>query len=166
MYLQLPNNIRLADLYLEDDQTIWFLIWILRKSGCDRYVGEIILEAPFQVFKETYNYKNSIVWIEKNKKKHGPERGWRSNAQLHWERHWKNGQKDGLSRGWYQNGQLSLECHWKNGRKHGLDRGWYRNGQLWWKEHWKNGQKDGLGREWYGSGQLYVETHWENGQKI
>ena len=141
MYLQLPNNIRLADLYLEDDQTIWFLIWILRKSGCDRYVGEIILEAPFQIIKDLDEETDLIVWIEKNKKIHGPERWWYDNDQLCYEQHWKNGQHHGLRRGWYVNGKLWIEAHWKNGQLDGPDRTWGSGGQLFRKRYWKNGKK-------------------------
>ena len=165
MYLQLPNNISLADLYLEDNQTIWFLIWILKKAmPCDRYLSEIILETPFQVIQDKHFYGYPRQYIQKNKKNHGLDRGWFLNGQLSEERHWKNGQKDGLESWWHHNSQLRWQRHWKNGQQDGLNRGWYLNGQLAWEEHWKNGQKHGQKRGWFNNGQLYLEEHWKNGQ--
>ena len=117
MYLQLSNNISLADLYLEDNQTIWFLIWILKKAmPCDRYLSEIILETPFQVIQDKHFYGYPRQYIQKNKKNHGLDRGWFLNGQLEWEQHWINGQKNGASREWDENGQLILEQHWINGQ--------------------------------------------------
>ena len=115
MSLKLLKNTSLQDLYLEDDQTIWFLIWILKKTmPCDQYISEMILESPFQVIQEN-DFGNRRKYIR------------------------KNGQRHGLLRGWYLNDQLWFENHWKNGLKHGLDRWWNDNGQLKYEENWENG---------------------------
>ena len=129
MYLKLPKNVSLENLYLEEDQTIWFLIWILRKSGCDRYVSEIILEYPFQVIQDNcWGYFRQ--YIRKNRHPHGLEREWYSNGQLMRERHFKNGQLRDLARGWYINGHKMYEENWKNDKRDGLKRRWDEDGQL------------------------------------
>ena len=139
MSLKLLKNTSLQDLYLEDDQIIWFLIWILKQSSpCDRYISEMILESPFQVIQENY-WRNPRQYIRKNGQPHGLDRGWFQNSQLWFERNWKNGEPHGLTRGWYWNGQLSYELNWKNGKYHGLERDWYASGQLYYELNWKNG---------------------------
>ena len=147
MSLKLLKNTSLQDLYLEDNQTIWFLIWILKKAGpCDRYISQMILETPFQVIQKTYENGDSKQYIQKNGQEHGQEHG--------------------LACAWYDDGQLWYEKYWKNGQQHGLARGWYESGQLWREENWKNGQRNGLARGWYRNGQLAYENHWENGLRI
>ena len=167
MYLQLPNNISLSDLYLEEEQTIWFLIWILKKAmPCDQYISQMILEFPFQVIQKTYEDGNPRQYIQKNWKIHGLDREWYSNGQLWYERNWKNGNLHGRKRGWYFNGSLMYKCYWKNSNPCGPARGWHENGQLKYEQNWKNGKKDGLERWWYKNGQLGHEENWENGVKI
>ena len=140
MSLKLPKNTSLKNLYLEDDQTIWFLIWILKQSSpCDQYISQMILESPFQVIQDIDGIY-SRQYILKNWKKHCRQRAWYESGQLWYEQNWKNGLLYGLARGWHQNGQLHYEENWKNNRKHGLHRGWYNNGQLMYKRYWKNGQ--------------------------
>ena len=141
MSLKLPKNTSLQDLYLEEDQTIWFLIWVLKQSSpCDQYISEMILESPFQVRQNTWvGYPRK--YILKNGKKHGMERGWWENGQLRYESYWKNWEKHGMARGWYQNGQFRYEYHLENGQRHGPARGWDENGQLSYEENWKNGKK-------------------------
>ena len=141
MSLKLPKNTSLQDLYLEDDQTIWFLICILKQSGpCDRYISQMILESPFQVIQDPHFWGNPRQYILKNGKPHG------------------------LERAWYRNGQLRYECHWKNGKRHGSQRELYRNGQLWYEDHWKNRKRHGLSCGWNMNGQLLYENHLENGE--
>ena len=116
MSLKLLKNTSLQDLYLEDNQTIWFLIWILKQSSpCDRYISQMILELPFQVIKDKY-YRWPIKYIWKNGERHGPSREWYENGQLYYEHHWKNGEGHGPSRMWYSNSQLRYEHHWENNR--------------------------------------------------
>ena len=142
MSLKLPKNTSLQDLYLEDDQTIWFMIWILKQySPCDRYVSQMILETPFQVIQDTY-FANPIQYIRKNGQRCGVARGWLWDGQLWFEKNWKNGQQHGPERVWHQNGQLIQETNWKSGQKHGLARGWYQNGQLWYEKYWENGKME------------------------
>ena len=141
MYLKLPKNTSLQDLYLEDDQTIWFLIWILKKSmPCDRYLSEIILETPFQVIQDIDEFGYPRQYILKNGQLHGLKRRWYHTGQLSYEGNWKNGQRHGLARGWYDTGQLRQETHWKNGEPHGLSCEWYHTGQLMYEENWENGK--------------------------
>ena len=124
---------------MEDDQTIWFLIWILKKAmPCDQYISQMILESPFQVIQDTF-IEYSIKYILKNGQRHGLSRGQNENGQLEYEGYWKNEQLHGPSRGWYENGQLEYEHHWKNEELHGLSLEWYLNGQLWYETNWENG---------------------------
>ena len=138
--LPLLKNTSLQDLYLEEDQTIWFLIWILKKAmPCDRYISQMILESPFQVIQDNNWLGYPRQYILKNGQRHGQKRGWDVSGKFRYEQNWKNGLLYGLARGWHQNGQLHYEENWKNNRKHGLHRGWYNNGQLMYKRYWKNG---------------------------
>ena len=167
MSLKLPKNTSLQDLYLEDDQTIWFLVWILKQSSpCDQYISQMILESPFQVIQDI----NLLGWprqyIRKNGKLHGLSHGWYRSGQLRIETHWKNGGKHGLDRGWYENDQLWYEKYWKNGGPDGPSRAWYPNGKLEYEHNWKNGVYHGPQRGWYDSGQLRIETHWKNGTVV
>jgi len=165
MSLKLPKNISFQDLYLEDDQTIWFLIWILKQSSpCDRYLSQMILEFPFQVIQNIDYLGYPREYILKNGQTYGPERRWYENGQLRYEQNWKNGKKDGLERWWRSNGQLEYEWNWKNGEKNGLIRGWYSDGQLRYEENWENGLLHGKERVWYINGQLMSEWNWKNGR--
>ena len=167
MSLKLPKNTSLQDLYLEDDQTIWFLIWILKQfMPCDRYISEMILESPFQVIQGKNILGGPSKYALKNGQRHGLDRLWHLNGQLWHESYWKNGQEHGLSREWYSNGQLDHEHYWKNGERHGLSRGWYQNGKLVYESHWKNGQRHGQQRAWYENCQLKYEWNWENGTVV
>ena len=140
MSLKLPKNTSLKDLYLEEDQTICFLIWILKQSSpCDQYISQMILEYPFQVIINSNGYGDPIKYILKNGQKHGLNRRWHENGQLMYECPWKNGQKHGCDRAWYQNGQLKYEGTWKNGQEHGKIRWWSENGQLMYEQNWENG---------------------------
>ena len=139
MYLKLPKNISFQDLYLEEDQTIWFLIWILKKAmPCDRYLSEILLEIPFQVVQDKY-WGNPRQYILKNGQQYGRERVWYESGKLRYEQNWKNLQKNGRQRVWHENGQLRREKYWQNGQQHGPQRGWNKNGQLKYEENWENG---------------------------
>ena len=165
MSLKLPKNISFQDLYLEDDQTIWFLIWILKQSSpCDRYLSQMILEFPFQVIQNIDYLGYPREYILKNGQEHGMIRGWYENGQLWYEKYWKNGQRHGLSRWWYHNGQLWREENWKNYQRHGLERWWHSNGQLEYEENWKNGQQHGRQYGWYPNSQLNYEENWKNGR--
>ena len=111
MILQLPKNVSLKDLYMEEDQTIWFLTWILRKCGCDQYVGQMILETPFQVFQKVSQevFQDVFQYRHHEYLKQYIE---------------KNGLVHGLTWIWFNNNQLKCECNWKNGLRHGIYRGW------------------------------------------
>ena len=165
MILKLPKNISLQDLYMEEDQTIWFLIWILKQySPCDQYISQMILESPFQVIQTYLEWPRQ--YIQKNGELHGLSRRWYQNGQLWYEYYWKNGEQHGPDRGWYQNGQLWYEENWKNGRRHGLERAWYQNGQLKYENNLKNGVRHGLHLGWYDNGKLRYEHNWENGTVV
>ena len=140
MSLKLLKNTSLQDLYLEEDQTIWFLVWILKHSSpCDRYISQMILESPFQVIQYIDSIGYPRQYIRKNWQLHGLARGWHQNSQIWYEHHFKNGQEHGLNRGWCDTGQLNYESHWKNGQKDGPERGWDEDGQLFYEENWNNG---------------------------
>ena len=152
MSLKLPKNTSLQDLYLEEDQTIWFLIWILKKSSpCDQYISQMILESSFQVIQDIDYIGYPRKYIRKNGIRHGLNRMWYHH---------------GLDRMWYHNGQLRIEIHWKNGRTHGSYREWYGSGQLRFEYHCVNGILHGPEHEWYRNGQLNYEENWENGVRI
>ena len=86
MSLKLLKNTSLQDLYLEEDQTIWFLIWILKKAmPCDRYISQMILEYPFQVTQGNDVWGYPIQYIRKNGQPHGMARCWYKNGQLKYE---------------------------------------------------------------------------------
>ena len=142
MSLKLLKNTSLQDLYLEEDQTIWFLIWILKQSSpCDRYISQMILESPFQVIQNSNpdGYGDPRQYILKSGQQHGKGRVWYGNGQLKYEHNLENGQQHGRQRNWYQNGQLKYEGTWKNGQEHGKIRWWSENGQLMYEQNWENG---------------------------
>ena len=130
MSLQLPGGITLESLYQISDQSIWFLIWILKKIGFWSYLTKEALEAPFTV--ERIYWPNRqirhFLRTKKNTRPHGIDRSWYENGQLYWEQHWKDGKKDGTSRRWNENGQLISKTYWKNGQfiSEKLLDSWYR----------------------------------------
>ena len=167
---KLPQGLTYEKLYQINDQSIWFLSWVLKQRRCNPGFNQQILSAPFTVGR-IYRGNGQLDYLSsyKNEQQYGLERKWQwhPNGQLlWWESHWQNGQKDGLSRGWHRNGQLESDQEWQNGQLHGLSRGWHPNGQLSWEQHWQNGQRHGLSRRWNLNGQLEWENHWQNGQKI
>jgi len=131
--LQLPRKITLESMYKINDQSIWFLIWILKKENFWKDLTKEVLEEPF-VMKREYFLSGQIkfIYIMKNDRQHGIERDWSESGQLWYEGHWKDGKRDGIHRGWYENGKLYWEEHWKD-----------ENGQLYWEHHWKDGKRDG-----------------------
>ena len=118
--LELPGGTTLESLYQINDQSIWFLIWILKKM---RFWSDLIketLEAPFEVERDYYTSGQIIYFnLLKNNKLHGIDRTWHPNRQIWLEYHWKDGKKDGMIRKWYDNGQLFEETLWKNSCKYG-----------------------------------------------
>ena len=141
MVLQLSKN-TLASLYQINNQSIWFLAWILKQNRLWPDLTKEVLETPFTV--EINYWKNGQIYyvsIKKNNKYHGISRGWHENGQLRWVKHWKDGKEDGINCGWYENGQLCWEEYWKDGKEDGLECQWNENGQLYWEHHWKNGKK-------------------------
>ena len=167
MALQLPHGITLESLYQINDQSIWFLIWILKKERFWLDLNREVLEIPFTV-KKNYYFNGQIMYLktQKNNIYHGIIRYWCGNGQLSFEEYWKNGKLDGINRGWSKNGQLRSEYYLKDGERDGIDLGWYESGQLWWEQPWKNGLLNGIQREWCENGQLLLEKHWKNGHKI
>jgi len=137
--LQLPRKITIESMYKINDQSIWFLIWILKKENFWKDLTKEVLEEPF-VIKREYFLSGQIKFINtmKNYRTHGIERCWYKSGQLWYEGHWKDGKQDGIRRSWYENGQLHWEQHWKDGKQDGIERGWHENGQLWWEQHWKD----------------------------
>ena len=107
------------------------------------------------------------IWTElPTGSKHGLQRKWYTNGQLHYECNYRQGQKHGLQRGWYTNGQLGSESNHHQGQLHGLQRRWYYNGQLCAESNYHQGQLHGLHQEWYSNGQLWSESNYHQGQLI
>jgi len=163
--LQLPE-FSLKSLYQINNQSIWFLIWILKKERFWKDLTKEVLEEPFVMKREYWlGCQIKFVYTTKNNNIHGIFRSWYESGQLWHEGHWKDGKKDGIFRRWYENGQLSWEDHWKDGKRDGNRRRWYESGHLHWEQHWKDGKKDGIERCWYKSRQLYWEQHWKDGKE-
>jgi len=169
--LQLPIGVTLESLYKINPQSIWFLIWILKKV---RFWPDLIketLERPFAVKKsnpsDNYIYFFSVV---KNNLKHGVHRTFFKNPQLGWqllyESYWKNKQQHGITRTWHKNAQLKSENRFKNYIRHGIARCWYKNGQLREESHWQNGSNDGIYRSWFKNGHLRCEYLLKNGERV
>jgi len=139
---KLPKGITLASLYQINNQSVWFLIWILKKNRFWSDLIREILEQPFAV-KRAYLRSGKIHYLmtQKNNTIHGIERDWFENGQLYREEHWKDGKEDGIQHAWYSNGQLWWEHYWKDDFRNGIQRVWWKNGQLSLEEHWKDGQK-------------------------
>jgi len=107
-FKKLPGKISLESLYQISHQSIWFLIWIIKKKRFWKDLTKEVLEEPF-VIKREYFLGGQIKFINtmKNYRTHGIERCWYENGQLRWEKHWK----DGIHRGWRESGQLCWEYH-------------------------------------------------------
>jgi len=163
--LQLPSGITLESLYQINNQSIWFLVWILKKEQFWSYIIREALEIPFTM-KRGYlpNGQKLFLKIKKNNRLHSFHRCWHENGQLRGEIYWKDGHQDGIDHGWYENGQLQWESHWKNGKQVGIQRHWYENGQLEQEFNWKNGEADGIVKSWHQNGQLILEEHWKDGK--
>jgi len=159
--LQLPLGITLESLYKINPQSIWFLIWILKKV---RFWPDLIKETLERPFAVKINPSSNNYWyffsVVKNNRKHGVHRTFFKNTQLGWqllfESYWKNKRQHGISREWYENGQLRVERHWKHNKQHGIARRWYNNGQLLDETHWQDGSKVGINSSWYKNGQPYM----------
>jgi len=106
---KLPGKFSLESLYQINDQSIWFLIWILKKERFWKDLTKEVLEEPF-VMKREYWLGGQIqfIYIMKNDRQHGITRSWYENGQLYWEHHWKDGNQNGIQRCWRENGQLYL----------------------------------------------------------
>ena len=138
---EFPQGTTLESLYQINNQSIWFLIWILKKNRFWLDLIKEVLETPFTVKRE-YRPNGQIHYlvIQKNNKNHGIQRDWYSNGYLFWEKHWKDGKPDGFERGWYENKQLGSEKHWKDGKEDGIQRIWNVVGKLHSEHHCKNSQ--------------------------
>jgi len=164
---KLPGEITLESLYQINDQSIWFLIWILKKERFWKDLTKEVLEIPFTIIRDYWlNGQIHRITTMKNDKYHSIYRSWYETGQLYSEQHWKDGKKDGIHRSWYENGQLCWEQHWKDGKRDGIHRGWYENGQLYWEYRLKDGTQNGIQGVWCENGKLYWEQHWKDGRKI
>ena len=143
MSLRLPKNITLESLYQTKNQSMWFLVWILKKERFWPDLTREVLEAPFTLRRITWFISNQIksLKIFKNNRLRGIEREWHKNGTLEIETNWKDGTKNGRCRIWYDNGQLNCEEYWKD-NKHidGIEYHFRKNGQLWYHYYWLNGQ--------------------------
>ena len=139
---KLPQGITLESLYQINNQSVWFLIWILKKERFWSDITREVLETPFTI-NRTYGFTGLKHYLEinKNNYNHGISYCWYRNGQLIWEEHWKDGEQDGISRAWYENGQLLSETCWKNGQKDGIERNWHDDGHLDFVDYWKDGVK-------------------------
>jgi len=95
--LQLPRGTTLKSLYQINNQSIWFLTWILKKVRFWPDLAKVVLEEPFTVKRE-YWPTNRLKYIvtEKNNLKHGFLREWYKNGQLRGEYYLKNDMPHGL----------------------------------------------------------------------
>jgi len=115
---KLPGKISLESLYQINDQSIWFLIWILKKEKFWKDLTKEVLEEPFVIKREYWlGGQIKFMYITKNNSIHGIQRGLYKSGQLGWEQHWKDGKQDGIECSWYENGKLWWEQHWKDGIK-------------------------------------------------
>ena len=140
MSLKLSKGNTLESLYQISDQSIWFLIWILKQERFWPDLTREALEEPF-IVSRGYYLSGQIHYLvtKKNNSRHGIQRFWYENGQLRWEENWKDGKEDGIQRFWHRNGQLYREERWKDGKQDGIQRGWHLNGQLRWEQYWKDG---------------------------
>jgi len=138
---KLPQGTTLESLYQINDQSIWFLIWILKKNRFWSDLIREILEDPFEV-KRQYRLSGRIehLFTYKNDMRHSTNRTWYRNGQLKWEDHWKDNTQHGISCWWFDNGHLCEKEHWKDGKQDGIQYSWRENGQLYWEQHWKDGK--------------------------
>jgi len=139
----LPSGFTLESFYQISDQSVWFLIWILKKNRFWSDLTREVLENPFTV-----------------------ERNYWSNGQIKLVTTYKNDIFHGTDRSWYRNGQLECEDYWIDDSVHGISCWWYNNGQLFEKTHWKDGKKDGIQRVWYTNGKLQLEYYWKDGKRF
>ena len=114
----LPQGITWEFLYKINDQSVLFLIWILKKERFWSDLIKEVLEEPFTVMRTCWR-NSRLVQLGTMKKKRA----------------------HGIFRGWYGNGQLCVESHWKDRLQNGMTRGWKGNGQLTWEEIWMNGTR-------------------------
>jgi len=164
---QLPQGITLESLYQINDQSVWFLIWILKKIRFWPDLTKETLEIPFMVKREYWpSGPINHLFILKNNEFHGISCGWYENRQLKYEHSWKDDRVNGIASSWYESGQLELKECFKNGRSDGISYYWYENGQLKHKNSWKDGYRDGLLRYWDEYGLLDRESYWKNGQRF
>jgi len=166
--LQLPRGNTLEILYQINDQSIWFLIWILKKIRFWPDLTKETLEIPFIVKRNYYWTSDRIkfLFIWKNNIKHGISYDWYENGQLMYENSWKDNRLNGISYRWYESGQLQLKECFKNGKYDGINRGWHKNGQLRFENSWKDGKLDGILRYWDEYGRGKSESHWIDGKQI
>jgi len=69
--LKLPCGITLKSLYQISNQSIWFLIWILKKDRFEQYLIREALETPFRVEKDYWPSAKIVYFkILKNNRKH------------------------------------------------------------------------------------------------
>jgi len=108
----LPQGVTLEALYQINNQSIWFIAWILKKKKFGSDMIREALETPFRVEREYWlNGKLEFIKIKKDNITHGIARGWSwtNNEQLWWESNWKNGRQHGIQYWWNDDGQLTLE---------------------------------------------------------
>jgi len=116
--LKLPGGITLESLYQINGQSIWYLIWILKKNRFWPDLTRAVLEKPF-IVKRLYwtNGQMYKIYTMKNNRLHSIYCDWHENGQL-WEKsHWKDGKRHGISCEWHKDGQLKRQKHYADGIK-------------------------------------------------
>jgi len=114
--LELPKGSTLESLYQINNQSIWYLIWILKKERFWSDLVQEVIEEPFTIDRRYYLHGQiGNIVIMKNNKKHSVCRGWYKNGQIWWENYWKDHNLNDVSRSWCENGELHDEHQWKNG---------------------------------------------------
>ena len=118
--LQLSKDNNLESLYQINDQSIWFLIWILKKMRFWSDLTKETLEAPFTV-KRNYWGNGQIRFLITYKSNwfHGKHSYWWIDGKMINEYYWKDGKKQhGFTHYWCNaTGQLVIEQHWKEGHQ-------------------------------------------------
>ena len=139
----LPQGITLELLYQINDQSVWFLIWILKKRKFWPDLTREVLETPFTV-----------------------EKGYLPSAGIKYLFISQINKMYNIHCGWYENGQLRFKNYWKNNKSHGIQSSWYENGQLMRESSWKDGVQDGIEYFWDRNGRVVSEYHWIDGKQI
>ena len=98
------------------------------------------------------NGKLAALVMYKDRRQHGPHRGWYENGAKSFESYFNKGLRCHFSRTWHDNGKLKTEMFFANGFRHGRFKQWNRKGQLLGQCIFDMGT--GTARQWHQNGKL------------